>query len=191
MNAESQDTELLTAWCAGDDAAGDQLLRSAFPRLYRFFFNKIGDDSSDLIQQTMLACVEHRDRLASCVSFEAYLLRIARNKLYDFLRKRSRSREDTGQDLPSVQELKTSMASLLGRKARDRKILTTLRHLPVNLQVVLELHYWSDLTTSEVAEVLEVPLGTVKTRLRRARRDFEEALKTDGVAADALAIVRV
>ena len=137
----------------------------------------------------MLACVEHRDKLRDCVNFEAYLLRMARNKLYDFLRKRARSREEHPTELPSVQELKTSMASLLGRQTRDHKILSTLRHLPVDLQTVLELHYWNELTTKEMADVLELPEGTVKSRLRKARTAFEEAYGEE--SADTIATVKI
>jgi len=179
------DAQLLEAWCSGDEDAGDRLLRNVFPRLYRFLFNKIGDDTQELIQETLLACVEHRDRLRECVNFEAYLLRMARNKLYDFLRKRERSREELPGELPSVHDLKTSVASLIGREAREAMVLSTLRRLPVDLQVVLELHYWSELTTREIADVIEVPMGTVKSRLRRARQHFEALIEEAGPAASA------
>lgn len=179
------DAELLQAWCAGDEDAGDRLLRNVFPRLYRFLFNKIGDDTQEIIQETLLACLEYRDSLRECVNFEAYLLRMARNKLYDFLRKRGRSRLDLPGELPSVHDLKTSIASLIGREAREAMVLTTLRRLPVDLQVVLELHYWSEMTTREIADVIEVPTGTVKSRLRRAREQFEKLLRASGDAASA------
>lgn len=171
--APMDDAALLSAWCDGDRKAGDRLLRSAFPRLYRFLFNKIGDDTGEIVQQTMLACVEHQDRVRECVNFEAYLLRMARNKLYDFLRKQSRSREEHPGELPSVHDLRTSVASLLGREQRETEVLATLRLLPIDFQVVLELHYWSELSTAEIADVIEVPVGTVKSRLRRARERFE------------------
>ena len=185
MSESRGDAELLGAWCDGDEDAGDRLLRSVFPRLYRFLFNKVGDDTREIIQQTMLACVEHRDKLATCVDFEAYLLRMARNKLYDFLRKRGRGREDLPGELPSVRDLGTSMASVLGRQARETQVLSALRSLPVDLQVVLELHYWNELTTAEIADVLEIPVGTVKSRLRRARTEFERILQADDPSASA------
>ena len=179
------DAALLARWCEGDEDAGDRLLRSVFPRLYRFLFNKIGDDTGEIIQQTMLSCVEHRDKLASCLDFEAYLLRMARNKLYDFLRKRGRAREDLPGELPSVRELRTSMASVLGRQSREAQVLSALRSLPVDLQVVLELHYWNELTTAEIADVLEIPVGTVKSRMRKARIEFEQLLHADDPTATA------
>lgn len=176
------DQALLVAWCEGDAEAGDELLRSAFPRLYRFLFNKVGDDVGDLVQQTLVACVEHRDKLQACVSFEAYLLSMARNKLYDHLRKRGRSPVDLREELPSVRDLGTSATSLIGRQERDAAVLRALQSLPVDLQVVIELYYWSELSTAEIADVTDVPVGTVKSRLRRARERFEACLADEGTS---------
>ena len=192
LRAKLTDEQLLAAWCEGDENAGDQLLRSVFPRLYRFFFNKVGDDTRELVQQTLLGCVEQRDKLAQCINFDAYLLRMANNKLYDFLRKRARSREQHPGTLPSVQELRTSMASLVGRKQRDTAVLTALRELPVELQTILELHYWNGLSVREMADALEIPEGTVKSRLRRARSVFEKTLGDDaqGGSGDIIGTVK-
>lgn len=186
------DAALLEAWCEGDEHAGDRLLRSVFPRLYRFLFNKIGDDSREVIQQTLLACVEHRDQLRGCVNFEAYLLRMARNKLFDHFRKQGRSLEDLPGELPSVRDMGTSVASLMGRRDREVEVLDALRALPVDLQLVLELHYWNELSTREIADVIEVPVGTVKSRLRRAREAFEQTLRAKGraAAADVISTIR-
>jgi RNA polymerase sigma-70 factor (ECF subfamily) len=49
--------------------------------------------------------------------------------------------------------------------------------LPVDLQVALELHYWEDLSTAELAGILEIPQGTVKSRLRRAREALVTAIE--------------
>lgn len=188
---QQDDAALLAAWCEGDLDAGDRLLKSAFPRLYRFLFNKIGEDTPELIQQIMLACVEHRDKLEDCVNFEAYLLRMARNKLYDFLRKRGRDREELPGELPSVHDLGTSVASLLGRQSRELKVLSALRTLPTDLQVVLELHYWNELSMREISDVIEAPMGTVKSRMRRARVEFENILRTSDISADLIGSYRV
>ncbi|MEM9458719.1 MAG: RNA polymerase sigma factor [Myxococcota bacterium] len=186
------DAALLGAWCEGDEQAGDRLLRSVFPRLYRFLFNKVGDETGEVVQQTMLACVEHREQLRDCVNFEAYLLRMARNKLYDHFRKQGRSLEELPGDLPSVHDMGTSAASLMGRRDRELEVLCALRELPVDLQLVLELHYWNELSTREIADVIEVPLGTVKSRLRRAREAFERKLRVLGrvTEADVISTIR-
>ena len=56
------------------------------------------------------------------------------------------------------------------------QIRDALRHLPLDLQVVVELHYWEEHSTAQIATVLEVPQGTVKSRLRRARALLENLL---------------
>ena len=61
-----------------------------------------------------------------------------------------------------------------------------LRRLPVDLQLVVELHYWEDHSTAEIAALLELAQGTVKSRLRRAREALEADLHTDATAVSAL-----
>ena len=71
---------------------------------------------------------------------------------------------------------------------RDRDLLGALRSLPLESQVVLELHYWEDLSATELAEVLDMPVGTVKSRLRRAKQLLQTALHrgTEAPKDDAL-----
>ncbi len=54
-------------------------------------------------------------------------------------------------------------------REEQKLLLSALRALPLDLQITVELHYWEHLTTAEVGQVLEVPPGTVKWRLSRAR----------------------
>ena len=80
------DFELLRAWQAGDRRAGSELVQRNFQVLFRFFRNKIDDNPTDIIQQTLITCVEVRDRVPEGVSFRAYALGVARNKLLHHLR---------------------------------------------------------------------------------------------------------
>ena len=65
---------------------------------------------------------------------------------------------------------------LLAKHQEQRLLLEGLRAIPVNYQVVLELHYWEGMTTSQISEVLGVPNGTVRSRLQRARDALEAAM---------------
>ena len=77
---------------------------------------------------------------------------------------------------PDFVQLSTWINELSGGKPTPlippRLLLAALRHLPLELQLILELHYWEDLSTSEMAEVVGIPQGTVKSRLRRAREQL-------------------
>lgn len=180
--------ELLTQWCEGSDRSGDLLLRRCFPLLYRFFINKVGDATDDLVQQTLIACVRHRDKMLDSGAFRMYLLKIARSRLYDHLRalRRHAGHVDDDFEHVSVAVVGTSNTSRYGRARAAVHVRDALRRLPVDLQLVVELHYWEEHSTAEIAELLEVPQGTVKSRLRRAREALEAELHADTVALEAL-----
>ena len=171
-----EDFHLLEQWRGGDSSAGSQLLRRYFDNLYRFFSSKVDDEVEDLIQGTLLACVRYQRSLDGVESFRAYLFTVARNELYRHLRRRAkRDIVDFGD--ASVVDLGGSPTSRVARRQQAQKLVTALRTLPVDLQLVLELHYWEGLSTLELAAVVEVPQGTVKSRLRRARSLLARALQ--------------
>ena len=58
-------------------------------------------------------------------------------------------------------------------------VLAALQHIPLELQMTLELYYWEELEVTEIAEVLEIPLGTVKSRMSRGRRLVKEWIESN------------
>ncbi|HWB80041.1 MAG TPA: sigma-70 family RNA polymerase sigma factor [Nannocystaceae bacterium] len=146
--------------------AGRALFERHASTISCFFRNKVADEREDLIQRTFLACVEARDRIRESSSFRAYLLRIARNVLYDHFAARARDGDPLAS---SVIELGESPSKILARQERDALLLHALQHLPLELQTCVELHYWEDLSIAELADVFAVAPGTVKSRLFRAR----------------------
>lgn len=173
------DVELLHKWRDGDADAGRRLLERHFDGLYRFFSSKVQDEIDDLVQSTMLACVRYRDALAKSQSFKAYLFTIARNQLFRHLERIAPDRERLELGTVSMEDLGTTPSARVARAQEEGRLLMSLRQLPLDLQIVLELHYWEDLSTAELAEVLEIPQGTVKSRLRRAREQLGEALSRE------------
>jgi RNA polymerase sigma-70 factor (ECF subfamily) len=170
------DAALLEAWRAGDTQAGEALFVRHYDTLARFFRNKVSADQvADLIQETLTTLVESRDRIADSSRFRAYMLCIAYRVFCKHLRGSYRADAVRLEEL-SVAELGTTPSSLIARAQEQRLLLEGLRALPVNYQVVLELYYWEELNTVEIAEVLGVPSGTVRTRLQRARDALEAEL---------------
>ena len=163
----STDLELLDAWCDGDDTAARTLVDRHFEGLCRFFRNKTDDNVDELIQQTFLALTRSRRRLPEGSSFRAYLFTIARHELYARYRQRSKQAFDPHKS--SLHDLGPSPSSFAGRREEQRLLLEALRRIPLALQITLELHYWEGLSGSELATALEIPEGTVRSRLRRAR----------------------
>lgn len=161
------DEDLLSAWGDGDKGAGQELYERYFPIVYRFFGNKIGQDIEDLVQRTFLACTRHRERLNKGASFRAFVLVVARNELSNHLRRRYRSGQPIDLSAVSLADLGTSPSQVIARRDEHRLLLLALRRIPFELQDILELHYFEKLTGPELAEALEIPEGTVRSRLRR------------------------
>ncbi|MCX4242835.1 RNA polymerase sigma factor [Paraliomyxa miuraensis] len=169
MDARS-DGELLQAWGRGEQAAGEELLSRHFEAVVRFFHNKVDRDHEDLIQRTFLGCVEAREQFRGEGSFRAFLFGVARNVLGKHLR--TRYREPAALDLAHVSaaELGGSPSQLVADDQQQQLMLSALRRIPLDHQTVLELFYWEDMTAVEIGQMLGVPVGTAKTRLRRAKQ---------------------
>lgn len=183
------DEDLLRAWRAGDETAGARLFRRHFSAVFRFFQTKAPEAVEDLVQRTFLACLEAGERLDVVISFQAYLLGIARKQLLRFFAEQGRWRRHAELEGPSAFDL-TGPVDLLAQADEERLLLKGLRRLPLDLQIALELFYWERLPLAEIATIVDIPLGTVKTRLHRAKRmlrqriealDATEALKQSTV----------
>lgn len=171
------DAELFAAWCEGDRIAGSTLFDRHYAAVARFFHNKVDDAArSDLIQNTFLACLEARARFRGDSSFRTYLFSIAHNLLYKHFRGRGPAADSLDLEVLTAADLAPSASQLVRVRQEQRLLLEALRRVPVDCQEVLELHYWEELTTYEIADVVGVPHGTAKSRLQRARRLLEEQL---------------
>ena len=167
--------ELLEAWAGGDGEAARELYERYFDGISRFFLSKAEQDAEDLIQRTFEACIKSRHRLAEVSSFKAYLFTIARHELFAWVRRR-RANEPFDSMAVSMVDLGTSPSLAVARAENEQRLLSALRRLPIELQIALELYYWEQLGTQELAEVLAIPRGTVKSRLFRAREALREEL---------------
>jgi len=171
------DEELLTAWRHGDATAGRALFERHIDALSRFFRTKVGDAREDLIQATFLACVESKDQVRDGTKFRAYLFRVGRNKLYDYLLSVQRGTDQPDPLTHSLVDLGLSPSSVIAAEQREQQLVEALQSVPLEHQILLELHYWEGMSTADLAEVLSIPRGTVKTRLFRARALVREALQ--------------
>lgn len=161
------DFELLDAWRDGDRSAGSELFARHFAAVYGFFRNKIEPVAEDLTQQTFMRCVEVRDDFRGASSFRTYLFVIARSLLFNHLRRRGARDREPDLEVESLQDLEPSPSTLLVVREDHKLLVHALRRLPVSLQVALELYYVQRLRGHELAEVLAIPPGTVRSRIRR------------------------
>lgn len=163
------DSELLEAWRNGDADAANELFERYFEAVYAFFRSKVDGDVEDLIQRTFLGCIEGKTRVRAAASFRAYLFAIARHELYDHFEQLRLAQRRPITGVTSVHDLMPSPSRVAAEREESRILLEGLRRLPIDLQIVLELHYFEQLSSRELALVLGIPDGTVRSRLRRAR----------------------
>ena len=172
----SDDLALLKKWREGDATAGQELFGRHTETLFRFFRNKVAGGVEDLVQQTMVACLQSQGQYEQRASFRSYLLGVARYQLFDYYRRNKSDAEHLEFNTVTVHDLALSATSQLAKASEERILLEALRRLPVNFQITLELSYWEDLSGPELAEILEVPVDTAYSRLRRAKQLLKEQL---------------
>lgn len=144
-------------------------------RLYRYLLRLVADPAAaqDLFQQTWLRVMENLRRYDARRSFEAWLFAVAHNLAIDFLRK---SRPDSlDETLPSGQTRADALPGAhpdalecLMEWERAEAVAEAVRQLPAIHREVLTLRFEENLKLEQVAEIAQIPLSTVKSRLRRA-----------------------
>lgn len=170
------DEELFAAWVEGDTAAGDTLFLRHYESIRWFFRNKV-EDVDDFVQKTILALVENAARFRGDASFRTYLFAIARKVLLKHIRDKHGPRGKWDLGTVSMMDLGDSPSRIVADSEEKELLLLALRHLTVDQQTILELFYWEGMKVAEIAEVLERPVGTVKTQMRAARKRLRELVE--------------
>jgi RNA polymerase sigma factor (sigma-70 family) len=183
---ERDDGELLEAWSKKDLGAGNELFERHFDSVKRFFDNKVGADTEDLVQATFMSCVEGLARFRKASSFRTFLFGVARNVLREHFRAKLRIQREADFEEAKAIDLAAGPSTVIGAKREQRVLLEALRRLPLDTQVLLELHYWEHLTSRELGEILGINENTARSRIRRARELLQEEIKRVAESEDCL-----
>lgn len=165
--------ELLTRVAVSSDrAAFEQLFEFFAPKVkgYLFKIGTTGELAEDLAQETLLK-VWRKAKLfdARKASASTWIFTIARNLRIDAARRAARGAVDVEIDEASIAADEDPLADeIVERTERDKIIHEAFTTLPQNQLEVVKLHFLEDAAHSEISERLNVPLGTVKSRLRLA-----------------------
>ncbi len=176
------DEKLLQDFVNGDGPSFEQLVRRHTPELHQFVLRFTGDTggAEDVVQETFLQVYNSATAFDPARRFKPWLFTIAANKARDYLRRRSRRREvpfeaqvnnedESGRrflDLLSGNDVLPHEDLLLDEKRRVvRSIMGTM---PPKLSEVLILAYYHRFPYKDIAEIIGIPLGTVKSRLHAA-----------------------
>lgn len=170
--------------------AFEQLLLPLLDPAYRLALSLTRDaaDAEDVVQEAALRAFRAFDTFAQGTNFKAWFYRILTNCC--FARHRSRVRSPELVDLEDAEKLylfkRTREAGLheqsadpakaLMEKLSLEKILEAMTKIPVEYSAVCALYFLEDCAYQEIADILGVPVGTVRSRLHRGRRILQKAL---------------
>jgi RNA polymerase sigma-70 factor, ECF subfamily len=179
FNSSIDDATLVAAAQAGDRNALDQLLRRHYDRIHGVCRRIAGStrDADDACQEALIKITRSLPRFDGRSAFGTWAYRIATNAALDEIRKRDRRPGlGTGDDQQPVDATDGRAAGRI-EAVTDRLLLDeALAGLPADLRVAVVLRDVADLDYAEIATALDVPVGTVKSRISRGRAALADAL---------------
>lgn len=161
---------------AGDHDAFSVLVRASFPRLLGAakLILRDQDRAQDAVQEALVLAWRHVRALRDPEAWDAWLHRLTVRACYRLARTHHRRDVVELHVVPDLEPaLDTDLSSLVAE--RDR-LSREIGRLPFDQRVVMVMHFYLDLPLTEAAEVLDIPVGTVKSRLHRGLESMREAL---------------
>lgn len=165
----------------GSQKAWNELYSLLGTKLYQFFLKNLGnpDLAMDMAQEVFEKLFRHRESFIDG-SLKTWMFRIARNLLIDHWRKKGKKMELFGEEAPEIHDqsvnVEEGVISKLHREAMVKLIDETLPHMREEERLIIGLVYLGGLSIPELGQVMEIPLGTAKTRVRQARLKLDRML---------------
>lgn len=168
---------------AHDDELFQSLVDDHYRRIYTLIYRIVHNeaDAADLTQETFVRVYRALPRLRAEGASATWIRRIATNLSLDFLRRRKAAPATTSLDVPNTEDAEQSQVrdiadssadpeKIVAAEERTRVLRRAVESLPADYRSVIVLHHMEEMRVEEIAAVLGVPEGTVKSRLSRARK---------------------
>jgi RNA polymerase sigma-70 factor (ECF subfamily) len=183
------DANLVERCLGGEDAAWEMLVKGHTRRVYGLCYRFTGSDgeAQDIAQDVFLRVFQSlKSFRAGEGSFAVWLTRLTRNLLIDHYRrgKMQRITDSIDEQLPMLEEkssVETKTDSMLAGREASEILQKALQKLPPDLREAVILRDLEELEYREIAQVLKVPEGTVKSRLNRGRAELARVLRRQKV----------
>ena len=179
------DEELIARFQDGDEQAYVELVNRYRNRLMTFVYRFVNDmeKAEDIVQDTLMKLYTHCHYYRNIAKFSTCIYTIAGNFAKTELRRKKRHKvtnlsqmgfDDREYQLPSVEPETGETAQ--GHFA-EKKIQMAIQELPLHFRTVVILRDIQELSYEEISKIVDVPLGTVKSRINRARLQLQQSLK--------------
>lgn len=180
-------SQLIERALADDQQAFTEIVNRYQKQIYHFINRMIKDDAQaqDLTQETFIKAFRALDSFNSNYAFTTWLYKIASNNCIDHFRKRRLSTYSLDTPMKAKDgDMKRDFAnsdygpeSEMISKEKTYQIETAIKSLPKKYREAILLRHTKDKSYEEIADILDVPLGTVKVRIFRAREMLKSKLK--------------
>lgn len=180
----------------GDAAEFERLMHEHVPALYRAAYRWTGavDRAEDLVQQLLVRLYPRLAELRELDRLRPWAMRVMYRIFVDELRRERASPVQFGAETPTDPEIQTAEdeawldpgpgpAELAEQDLTQERLLRAWERLGQEHRVVLSLHDIEDYTLPELAQIMDIPLGTLKSRLHRARARLRELLAAERIIA--------
>ena len=174
--------ELVERAKAGDHEAFAILAKRAFPRLRgtASLILRDSDRAQDAVQDALVLAWRHIRAVRDADAWDAWLYRTTVRACYRLARKeRRRQLVELAVPLAREPEVPDQTAALAERDLLGRE----LGRLPIDQRTVMVLHFYLDLTLGEAAEILDIPIGTAKSRLHRGLEALRVSMAGERVSS--------
>ncbi|TMC23921.1 MAG: sigma-70 family RNA polymerase sigma factor [Chloroflexi bacterium] len=182
--AEQDDRELVSASQSGDQDAFAQLVQRHQRRVFNLVFRMLQqyEEANEITQETFLAAWQGLPSFRGDARFSTWLYRIAYNCCLKQLEQRKRDKAlqaaIQAEHLLDQVDNEGHANAELERQDCQKLVHKHLSMLPAKYRIVLVLRHLQDMTYEEMAEILTIPIGTIKTHLFRARNLLKERLQS-------------
>ncbi|SDS14418.1 RNA polymerase sigma-70 factor, ECF subfamily [Paenibacillaceae bacterium GAS479] len=176
------DEDLVQGMMNGDQACFEALVHRYHAPLSGFLQRQLKDPgrAEDIVQETFLKLIRQLKDKRNPDNVQAWLYRVAMNQCRDYW-KSSGYQTDRNRfgEPPERKDERTSVVELAERQETRREIRQTLDELPKVQREVVLLRFYQDLKLQDIADVLQLPLGSVKTHLYKALRRLKSKLSKE------------
>jgi RNA polymerase sigma-70 factor (ECF subfamily) len=177
------DEKLIARFQDGDINAYNELVNRYKDKLLNFVFRYFNnrEQAEDVVQETMIKLYTHASYYKNIAKFSTWIYTIAKNNALTELRKNKRKQTAslwTNEGKPIDIEIKgESLEKTVHNQIAIEELNKYLDEIPENFRVAVVLRDFQELSYEEISKIVDVPLGTVKSRINRARLQLQKELK--------------
>src|SRR3954462_15770168 len=189
---ERTDEELLSAYRQGDRRSFSQLVERYQRELFHFLIRFLGDRAAaeDVFQEAFLQVHQSADQFDPSRRFRPWLFTIAANKARDLIRSQARrptnplqatispGDEESGEFMDLMSSVEDTPDEPMQRAELQQSVQKAVASMPEHLREILLLSYFHQFPYKQISDILEIPLGTVKSRLHAAVAHFADRWKS-------------